>query len=244
MNKKMMKQLLKEFSLPLIFAIVWIFLEVDNSPWLSTVKGKLQGFSAVFFFLSWIGAQYFRVKKQTAVEDSFNTLDTKINKMMGDVEVTTARMLAQLTGGDSFPCLSLGMFNSAVDQCVVTLISNGAYPLYDLNVRIVDIQKFNAIAPNITFQSISSTTSTFQVGNLNQNSAIILQQAWQLNHTPVQSYNAFFIARNGNFTQIIRLVKQNGTWIVATKVEDQNNKILFEQVDPNFPRNASMQVVW
>ncbi len=66
---KTLLQLLREFWLPLLLGIAWtIFNFIDRplSRW--TVREVLNVFGPTFFFISWLVAQWYRVKKQQRVE--------------------------------------------------------------------------------------------------------------------------------------------------------------------------------
>ena len=66
-------------------------------------------------------------------------------------------------------------------------------------------------------------------------------------------YNIFISARNGMFTELLRLRKVNGVWKSAMKVEKKNYSektpnapptLLKEQVDPDFPKDKNGQIQW
>ena len=62
--------------------------------------------------------------------------------------------------------------------------------------------------------------------------------------------NVFFAARNGSWTQLIRLHPVGGDWEMATRVfrgdmrDSKTITILLEHIDAAFPRNAAGQVEW
>ena len=67
---KIIAQLLREFWLPLLLGVAWTtFNFTDRSPSTWTVREILNVFGPTFFFMSWIVAQWYRVRKQQKVED-------------------------------------------------------------------------------------------------------------------------------------------------------------------------------
>lgn len=72
---KTLLQLLREFLLPLTFAIVWtIFNFVGQPDEKQDIRYYLNVFGPTFFFVSWLVAQWFRVKKQQRVEDGITEI--------------------------------------------------------------------------------------------------------------------------------------------------------------------------
>ena len=76
---KIIRQLLKEFWLPLILGAAWTFFNLIDNPidkW--TAKGTINIFGPTFFFMSWLVAQWYRVKKQQKVEDGLGKIQSDI----------------------------------------------------------------------------------------------------------------------------------------------------------------------
>ena len=87
-----------------------------------------------------------------------------------------------------------------------------------------------------------------QGGNMSPNSALPLMD-WRLPDTDEQDYNVFLNARNGFFTQLIRLRRVDGNWKVATRVREQlangdESPTLYLDVDAGFPLNERGEVDW
>lgn len=72
---KILLQLLREFWLPLLLAIAWTTFNFVDRPFTQwTVREVLNIFGPTFFFVSWLVAQWFRVKKQQRVEDGISEI--------------------------------------------------------------------------------------------------------------------------------------------------------------------------
>jgi hypothetical protein len=76
---KIVIQLLKEFWLPLLLGVVWTAYNVLGNPkghW--NVRTVLNAFGPTFFFMSWLVAQWHRVKKQQNVEEGISSIQADI----------------------------------------------------------------------------------------------------------------------------------------------------------------------
>ena len=79
---KVLLQLLREFWLPLILGVAWtIYNLADRPPSEWTVKAALNVFGPTFFFVSWLAAQWYRVRKQQRVEDDLAKLQAGIQAL-------------------------------------------------------------------------------------------------------------------------------------------------------------------
>jgi hypothetical protein len=242
---KIFKQLVKEFWIPLLLSIAWVSYNVfgseASSEW--NTQKIVNVFGPTFFLLSWLTGQFFRVKKQTRVEDSFGAMENRFEELLSEIESKTNQMIGHISGGNSFPYFQIGMINDATNTGVLMAIHEGEHPLYDVNARIVDLQKFEQVKNNISLANMSHSDTNVSVGNMIPSHASMVQQ-WKIESDPEQSYNVFFTARNGSFTQLIRFHKINGAWVSATKVTNRENEILHEKIDDNYPRNTDGNVCW
>ncbi len=242
---KIFKQLVKEFWIPLLLSVVWVSYNIFGSDasdeW--NVQKIVNVFGPTFFLLSWLTGQFFRVKKQTRVEDSFGTMEARFKELLNEVENKTNEMIAHISGGNSFPYFQIGMIDNNTNTGVLMAIHEGDHPLYDVNARIVDLQKFEQIKNNISLASMSHSDTNISVGNMIPSHASMVQP-WKLENDLEQSYNVFFTARNGGFTQLLRFKKINGKWVSATKVTNRENEVLHEKIDDNYPKDANGNICW
>lgn len=149
-----------------------------------------------------------------------------------------------ITGGDSFAYLGHPLDGSQGDNLTMVIVQNGKYPLYDVNIRIVDLEKISLLQGNglSFFDAMNQSQATFNVGNIPASTAQMLGTHSLKNQTKFR-INIFIGARNGFVTQLVRLVKIDGLWSGAMKVE-RNGEILLEKIDPKYPLNANKEVDW
>jgi len=154
---------------------------------------------------------------------------------------------ASVTGGDSFCYLSPIAGYSMTGTAAMFLHHEGAYPLYDVNMHIVDLQKARqADAGQIEQSDWSAWSGTnYDLRNLVPTTA---RQwgVWQLPNADEQDYDLFFVARNGHWTQELRFRRVDGQWKQAIRVRQvtatAGSPPLYESVESGFPLNEQGQV--
>jgi len=80
---KIFKQILKEFSVPLTLSVLWVFYNFYGKATLVTIKDIVNTFGPTFFLMSWMTGQFFRVKKQTNVEESLLSIESRLKESQG-----------------------------------------------------------------------------------------------------------------------------------------------------------------
>ncbi len=151
---------------------------------------------------------------------------------------------ASVTGGDSFCYMSLALGQGETNSPDLVFVHQGKYPLYDITVRIVDLDKWEQLG--LTAQNLFKAEARINIGNLSLNQASALG-TWPLPNSDQQRYNLFFVARNGFWTQLLRLRRVQGRWKVATRITQESGKkvrVLFEKIDKDFPRDKLGMVQW
>ncbi len=147
-----------------------------------------------------------------------------------------------VTGGQSFCYLSIGSVNPDNNVGVLTVVHGGDHPIYDVNARIVDLQKFEKIKNDLTFDNWRSADTTIPIGNMIKKTASMIGK-FPLGKADERGFNIFFSARNGLFVQVLRMKKVATKWVSATKVE-RDGKVLFEKADTDYPKDKEGNVVW
>jgi hypothetical protein len=178
--------------------------------------------------------------------DEIAGLNRKIAEKSDEITKLNRELMSSVIGGKSF-CYLFPMLKQGIPR--FTLIHQGKYPLYDLTIRIVDLDKFDELKEKaFSFESLFEDEITVNVGNFAPNSAQILSQV-QIRPKETLRYNVFFSARNGFFTQILRIKKLGTEWKTAFKVtvvrpQENKERIIFEKIDEGYPRNEKGLVQW
>jgi hypothetical protein len=155
------------------------------------------------------------------------------------------RINATVTGGDSFCYITIEMVDNS-NNVRMWAISHGQYPVYDAAVRIVDLEKFGEMMKKDqhSLDDIIKNEIHIAVGNMPPASAMSVGKG-NLGVGNEKKYNVFISARNGFFTELIRLKRVDGKWKEAIKVKDKNNDVvLYEKIDEQFPGLVDGKIDW
>lgn len=236
---KTFKQLIIEFWLPFSVAFIWTFINFYNEHYstLSFIK-IINVFGPSFFLASWLSGQYFRVTRQAKVESNFEKIENRANSILNSLEQRTALIFNQISGGNSFCFASFS--RNYLGENNLTISHQGNNPLYDLTIRVVDLDKFNLHSGNPLHAQ--DFEQTFSVGTMLPNQINTLFKLTVSEHENSKSFNIFFSARNGMFYEQLRVKKINHEWVSAFKVD--RKKTLLEAVDDKYPRNDAAEVEW
>lgn len=162
---------------------------------------------------------------------------------------------ATVTGGDSYCYFLVGHPSNKTNSVDLMLMTEGKYPLYDVSIKIDDVEKLLNIVMTQTengnrpFQSMTEANTfmlqasrVIKVGNIGPSQAMELGSL-QLPDTDKQSFNISILARNGYVFQIVRFRRVKGEWKRAIQVH-HNGKNVHETIDAEFPRNADGKIQW
>ncbi len=154
----------------------------------------------------------------------------------------TTKNMDMIIGGDSFCYVTIANLDSNTNQGILMIVHQGDYPLYDINVRMVDLQKSRQIRVS-SLSDLQKTDINLQLGNMIKGHAWSDTNTFDLGSSSNRDFNIFFVARNGPSNQALRLRKIDEKWTIAIKVE-KNGKIVFEKIDDDFPKTEQGQVQW
>lgn len=145
-------------------------------------------------------------------------------------------------GGDSFCYLAVLGPDPVTNTGLLMVAHQGKHNLYDVHARIVDLEKLDQLKGNLSFATLNQTDTNISIGNLIPSHGQMFHPV-TLGNGNTRSFNIFFSARNGSFTQLLRFKKIHGKWVQATKVE-REDKVIYEKIDDEFPRTAEGNVEW
>lgn len=238
------KQLLREFAVPFLTAVAWTIYnlyEVPKETW--SISSTINIFGPTFFFVSWLAAQWFRVRKQQKIDAGLLDIDQSIKHSVVQLEQRTTDLVNYITGGDSI-CYLCGPETTSDIWSPLLLIHVGKHPMYDVKVRMVDIDiPIDRTAGSISLDDLAKREWSRSFGDLVPGHSKVLSEALDLSAAESHRFNLFFSARNGSFHQLLRCKKIGGTWMTAVQVW-RNNNIVFEHVSDGYPRNSQGAVEW
>lgn len=153
-----------------------------------------------------------------------------------------------ITGGDSFAEMFLEFRNSTTGPIAVPhFVHHGRFPLYDVTARIVDLSEYERLtaANNNTAATAALHGMEINVGNLTPGFGRTPGVTLPHRYGGDFSYNIFFIARNGAWTQQLRMKWMGTGWSAATRISGLGEeKELFSAVPPDYPLGPDGKVEW
>jgi len=179
-----------------------------------------------------------------AILSAWSSVDTAREQAQfeGETRSRLESVIASVIGGDSFCHLIVLTDEKSGNGGRLMVSHGGKFPLYDVSARITDLEKWDEIKGQITWDLIQKTDTRLNLGNMIPGHASVLGR-WEFFRTDRQRYNIFFSARNGSFDQNLRFVKVEGKWTVASRVL-RDEIVIFEEVDPKFPRRDDGSIEW
>ncbi len=153
-----------------------------------------------------------------------------------------------ITGGDSFAEMVISVPDIATGAVAIPgFAHHGRFPIYDVTARIVDLGEYQRLtaAKNHKAATAALLGTEVTVGNLTPGFA--RQPSVVLQHPTGRdfSYNVFFVARNGAWTQQLRMKWIGNGSSVATRISGlSEGKELYLNVNANFPLGPDGKVAW
>lgn len=171
---------------------------------------------------------------------------TATMKRSDQIFQTAREGIDSATGGSS---LCYFVFSNPMDDASsngFAVVQVGDYPLYDLNMRIVDLRAFakNPVPKSQTMDEwINALGGKFDIGALAVKSSWVKVAQIKLGSPSERDFSIFFGARNGFWDEALRLRKKDGKWYEALKVwrgptGNRKRKPAFENFDKGFPKEA------
>ncbi len=195
------------------------------------------------------------VIKEVKLSEAASALRTQRDQFESEITELNKKIAATLTGGDNycyFLLLGPGEKSNIAD---LMLINEGEYPVYDVSIKIDDVEKLLSIIKdqqkkgNLPYDSrtrwntmLFEVSKILRVGNIGPKQAVELG-GLHLPNTDKKSYNIYITARNGSVMQAVRFRRVDGKWKTAMQVT-RGSKVLEESIDPDFPRNEEGKIDW
>lgn len=151
-----------------------------------------------------------------------------------------------ITGGDSFA--SLHIMHVRGDTAGFMVANSTNYPVRQLDIRIVDLDRFDTVTkenPNFSMEDIAQTEVGFSIGDIGAHQSRIMPNA-NLPLPHYSRYNIFFMAMNGSWHEELRVEHLAESTATATRIfrDGTRKELLMESVDKNFPRSPDGKVNW
>jgi len=176
-------------------------------------------------------------------------INNRLQQQLMQATATVGRLsnesLNTATGGDSFCVVSLIPPLNQTGRALLVLVHAGKYPLYALNVKLVDAKLAAAAMQNRGPKGEMPDTSTqLNVGLLDVEGAVSVDTP-SLEGDAARRFTFFFQARNGHWTEVLVIRRLDERWVQAIKVykseyreKDPRPHVhdLYTRIDPDYPR--------
>lgn len=171
-----------------------------------------------------------------------NGTSKKLEMKNEEIITLNRKLTDSLIGGSSY-CYLLPESNSPSNALVEHV---GEYHLYDVNVRITDLDAIK----DLSVEAHLLATSSIAIGNL-----VPHYSGWIQNVFPLDGAHRRFLiqisARNGNFYQELQYIRVADKWEWALRLRihqpkdpAQNSAIVLERHSENFPLTESGLINW
>jgi hypothetical protein len=266
-------QLLKEFWIPLLFALLWTIVSAGGVSAVFANGGVnfLKTFAPAFFFCSWMSGQVFRVKKQLRVEDGIQNIekrlgssiellrlaDDKLNSSIKQITESARDTVASVSLGQSC-CFAISPTEVDAEELgffITEIRQHGAGALLDVTAHFGDIQlAFELPANNRSEEQQKEVVAFYKIGDLRVGEMYRLKRWVRFGERQTRRIEFVFSTRIGfGFEQRIIYRPAGGRWVLATIVKDRSGsllierrprRILYEYIHPDFPREPDGSIDW
>ncbi len=169
--------------------------------------------------------------------------ERELRQKSEEITNLSRKTLGAVTGGDSFPW-SLPMIDQSANPANLLITTEGEHPLFDLQVRIVDVEKIAELGANNMMSRLDEAETILKIGTLGGQRGVSPIRI-ELGDGNRRGFNLFFLARNGSFIHFLRFARVDGRWLTASKVTGTtDDQILLERIPEGFPKLASGEVDW
>lgn len=228
---------------------VVLFICLGGSAWVLIVKQARQTSKSETELRNEVKRLAAESAEVTRLEASNNELQqqlldlTKMNASLVKESISTS------TGGDSFCWMAV---NFQFGHPCPLITHSGRYTLYGVNVRITNLNKMRRKIERHEAISFSDDIM-IPVGELQVGRTWCYERlAIPFSEDSAQHFNVFFGARNGMWTERLRLRKIDDHWSSAIQVffsyssdgSSPRKEPVFEQVAQDYPRNEKGLVDW
>jgi hypothetical protein len=171
----------------------------------------------------------------SSMSENQKSFEATVERIKG-LAAVTKDSVNEATGGESFCFVDMGPIPEGL---MAHLVQKGKYPVFDVRLNITDL---NALAAAIKSGAPSLLVGTRTFGTIDFLSRDMWQPLGVYTVDPREEYaryNISIFARNGSFTQVLRLRRlKEGGWTSALLVHasyDSKKGIVFERIERQFP---------
>jgi hypothetical protein len=248
--RDVLRQLVREMGVPFLIAAGWTVYSLVATPEKRNVVDAISVFGGSFFLACWAFAQWFRVKKQQAVESGLGGIVKKQEALVAALMEATERLEGHASGGKSVGWLMLvNPRGGAIRD--ITAHLQGDYPLIDAHASVLDLAKADLGIEELqrtgNIQDFFKHHVNFNCGTLQPNLAIIQRPIVPCDTTqPLMRFRVEWTARNGKWTQYVELKRNGNKYDFYTAVQRGDDWVLETPQRDSIPKrpDGKPDVFW
>lgn len=217
------RQLIREMGFPFLIAAGWTIYSLVAAPSKRNVVDATTVFGGSFFLACWAFSQWFRVKKQQAVESGLGGIVKKQEALVTALTEATERLEGHASGGKSIGWLMLA---NPRDGAIRDITANveGAFTLIDAKASVLDLAKARLGVEELqrtgNIQDFFKHHVRFECGTLQPTLAIIQRPVVPCDTSQsLLRFRVEWTARNGRWTQYVELKRNGQRYDFFTAVE-------------------------
>jgi hypothetical protein len=221
---KTLRALLRQFWLPAVVAVAWVFLNRLSG------ASAISAFSAAFFLASWATGQVWRVRKESRVDESLTGITGRLQHVATELERSTQSLQRQ----------SEQIFGHAVGsrELRVDLVWDGhekfrlcfstpsEFPVFDVQGNFVDLSRY----PDVEWMKRTS----IDVGTVHPRAAHPRGPYFTIPPDGSMRLNIFLSCRRGLLTVEARFIRQGERLYCASRCSNLDGELCCD-VPSDFP---------
>jgi hypothetical protein len=189
------------------------------------------------------------MSKETVRIGQLNTqLQERLLQQSKTISGLSKECIDTAKGGNSFGYIS-GLNICSSDHWIPTFVHKGKYPLYGVSARIVDLEKWREISKGASLLQHFSADTDINVSDTVEGwGRIYFNKSLPITRDGKEhAYNVFIFARNGSWSQQLKVINVNGECSYASRVYRDGGKkenLLFEHISDDFRKNYKGDIDW
>lgn len=248
--RDVLRQIVREMGIPFLIATGWTVYSLVATPAKRNVIDAITVFGGSFFLACWAFAQWFRVKKQQAVESGLGGIVKKQEALVAALTDATERLEGHASGGKSVGWLMIANPREGAIRDITAHVE-GDYPLIEANASVLDLTKAGLGVEELrrtgNIQDFFKHYVKFNCGTLQPNLAILQRPVLSCDTTqPLIRFRVEWTARNGMWTQYVELKRNGNRYDFYTAVQRGDDWVMENPQRDSIPKrpDGKPDVFW
>lgn len=221
--RAVLRQLVREMGFPFLLSVGWTVYSLMATPEKRNLVDAITVFGGSFFLSCWAFAQWFRVRKQQAVESGLGGIVNRQVALVAALTEATERLEGHASGGKSIGWLMLVNPHKGAIRGITAHVE-GSYPLLDAHASVLDLSKVRLGVDEVqrtgNLNDFFKHHVNFNCGTLQPNLATVQHPVVPCDSTrPLIRFRVEWTARNGRWTQYVELKRNGERYVFYTAVQ-------------------------